>query len=360
VRTLIACRRGNDTVFLLRHGSVHRRAAPVQHVAAACTPVTVNLGSTDVTTSDLHQSSPLPERQCFVACLRRSRSRVRVVVNTITGGFRQRQHRWRRRRRTVIAAGAGNDTVSYRGSESSIDGGADLDTLILAASGGITAINLAVAAGSDQTTGDSVGITNFENVGCVCPQFGPVRRRRIRREYDHDRFRQRCHQRRRRGRRHQCRSRGRRVVYNGTETSIDGGSGSNTLAMGRGGDGRSRQCRSDFRRFNQRRPLPARQRVVFVVGRINHGFVGCKYHHRRFGDDTIDGAGGSDIIAADNGSDTVTYRGTETSIDGGSGVNTLVMAAAATVNLGNADQTPSIQPTLPISRTSMRRHCRQG
>src|SRR4029450_8957000 len=55
--------------------------------------------------------------------------------------------------------------------------------------------------------------------------------------------------------------------------------------------------------------------------------------------DTIDGAGGADVVAAGGGNDTVTYRGTETSIDGGSGTNTLVMTAAATVNLGNADQT---------------------
>ena len=55
----------------------------------------------------------------------------------------------------MIAAGAGNDTVTYRGSEASIDGGADLDTLILAASGGTTAINLSVAAGADRAHGGS-------------------------------------------------------------------------------------------------------------------------------------------------------------------------------------------------------------
>jgi len=35
----------------------------------------------------------------------------------------------------------------------------------------------------------------------------------------------------------------------------------------------------------------------------------------------------------------VTYRGSEVSIDGGTGTNTLVLATAATVNLANADQT---------------------
>src|SRR6202035_3668438 len=64
----------------------------------------------------------------------------------------------------VIAAGAGNDTVTYRGTETSIDGGAGSDTLIMAVSGGTTAVNLAVAAGSDQTTGDTASVINFENV----------------------------------------------------------------------------------------------------------------------------------------------------------------------------------------------------
>ena len=64
----------------------------------------------------------------------------------------------------VIAAGAGDDVVTFHGTESSIDGGAGVDTLALAASGGITAVNFAVAAGVDQTTGDSVAILNFENL----------------------------------------------------------------------------------------------------------------------------------------------------------------------------------------------------
>ena len=63
----------------------------------------------------------------------------------------------------VINAGGGNDTVTYRGTESSIDGGAGSDTLVLAAAGGITSVNFAVAAGSDQTGGDSVSVANFEN-----------------------------------------------------------------------------------------------------------------------------------------------------------------------------------------------------
>ena len=37
------------------------------------------------------------------------------------------------------------------------------------------------------------------------------------------------------------------------------------------------------------------------------------------GVDTIDGGGGADVISAGGGDDTVTFRGTETSIDAGSG-----------------------------------------
>jgi RTX calcium-binding nonapeptide repeat (4 copies) len=57
------------------------------------------------------------------------------------------------------------------------------------------------------------------------------------------------------------------------------------------------------------------------------------------GNDTIDGGGGADIISAGAGNDSVFYHGTETSIDGGSGTNTLLMSTAATVNLGSLDQT---------------------
>ena len=57
------------------------------------------------------------------------------------------------------------------------------------------------------------------------------------------------------------------------------------------------------------------------------------------GADTIDGAGGADVINAGGGDDIVVYRGSEVSIDGGSGSNTLQLRAATAVNLGNSDQT---------------------
>src|SRR4029078_6158814 len=58
----------------------------------------------------------------------------------------------------TIAGGSGNDTISYYGAETSIDGGSGTNTLILRAA---TTVNL---ANSDQTSGDSVTVTGFQNV----------------------------------------------------------------------------------------------------------------------------------------------------------------------------------------------------
>ena len=46
------------------------------------------------------------------------------------------------------------------------------------------------------------------------------------------------------------------------------------------------------------------------------------------------------------GNDTVSYYGTEMSIDGGTGSNTLILRAATTVNLGDADQTTGDTPNV--------------
>src|SRR6185503_15441040 len=64
----------------------------------------------------------------------------------------------------VINAAGGDDTVIYRGAEVSIDGGIGSDTLVLNAGASVTAVNFALAAGADQTTGDTVNIINFENL----------------------------------------------------------------------------------------------------------------------------------------------------------------------------------------------------
>ena len=139
----------------------------------------------------------------------------------------------------VIAVGGGNDSVSYYATETSIDGGTGVNTLILKTAG---TINLGNA---DQTSGDSTNVTNFQNVDASALS---------------------------------------------SAVSITGSSGANTITGGSGND-------------------------------------------------TIDGAGGADVIAAGGGNDSVSYYAAETSIDGGTGVNTLILKTAGTINLGNADQT---------------------
>ena len=73
------------------------------------------------------------------------------------------------------------------------------------------------------------------------------------------------------------------------------------------------------------------------------------------GADTINGGGGADVVSAGAGDDNVSYWATEVSIDGGAGNNTLLLRAAAVVNLANADQTLEIRRPSPTSRMSMAR-----
>ena len=84
------------------------------------------------------------------------------------------------------------------------------------------------------------------------------------------------------------------------------------------------------------------------------------------GADTIDGGGGADVIDAGNGNDTVTYRGTEISIDGNTGTDKLVLAAAGGITAINlsitqADQTDRRQrQRLQFRERQRRRHDHRG
>jgi len=57
-----------------------------------------------------------------------------------------------------------NDTVTFHGTETAIDGGAGADTLVITSGATVGGIDFSVAAGADQTTGDSSLIKNFENL----------------------------------------------------------------------------------------------------------------------------------------------------------------------------------------------------
>src|SRR6202012_4148361 len=152
----------------------------------------------------------------------------------------------------VIAAGAGNDVVFVHGNEVSIDGGDGNDTLVLPGSSTVTAVNFAVAAGVDQTVGDTAVVTNFENLDASALT---------------------------------------------TALTVTGSPLANTIITGSGND-------------------------------------------------IIHGGGGADIIEAGAGNDSVDYWGTETSIDGGSGANTLVLRASAAIDLTQTDQTTNDSTTV--------------
>ena len=64
------------------------------------------------------------------------------------------------------------------------------------------------------------------------------------------------------------------------------------------------------------------------------GSVGANTITGGSGNDTIDGAGGADIINAGRATTPSVFHGTETSIDGGAGYDTLVVATGATLTGG--------------------------
>jgi Ca2+-binding RTX toxin-like protein len=220
-----------------------------------------------------------------------------------------------------------------------MDGGTGTDTLVLAVVGGITAVDFAVGAGSDQTTGDILSVTNFENLDASVTSSalivtGSSGVNTITTGSGNDTI---------------DGGGGADVIaagggndtvsYHGAETSIDGGSGTNTLVMATAATvdlGNADQTSGDSTSVANFQNVDASglSSAVTITGSSSANTI-----TGGSGNDTIDGAGGADVINASGGSDTATYHGTETSIDGGSGTNTLVMTAAAAVDLGNADQT---------------------
>ena len=241
----------------------------------------------------------------------------------------------------VIAAGAGNDSVTYHGTETSIDGGSGADTLVLAASGSITTVNFAVAASADQTIGDSVNVTRFENLDAsalttALNVIGSTGINTIVTGDGDDTVDG--------GGGADIISTGAgndTVAYHGTEASIDGGSGSNTLKLLDATDinlthadqsvGDSVNV-SNFQNVDAS-ALGAGQGVSII------GSSGANVLTGGGGADTINGGGGADVISGGAGNDIISYWNTEVSIDGGTGNNTLVLRAAAVVNLANSDQT---------------------
>ena len=238
----------------------------------------------------------------------------------------------------VIAAGSGSDTVTYRGTEASIDGGLGSDTLVMAVDGGTTAVNFAVAAGADQTVGDVVGVSNFENLDATALSTalsvtGSASANVISTGSGNDTIDG--------GGGADIIAAGvgnDSVVYRGAEVSIDGGAGTNTLVMTVSTTvnlGNIDQTTGDVTAVTNFQNVDA---SALSAATSITGSSGVNILTGGSGGDTIDGGGGADVIDAGAGDDTVSYRGTETTIDGSGGNNTLLLRAAATINLANADQ----------------------
>ena len=163
------------------------------------TVVTVNLANADQTTGDSVNVSAFDNVDASALSAAQG-----VTIsgdahgNTITGGAgndvidgarRRRCHRCRHRQRHRALSMA---------RKSLIDGGFGSNTLVMNNPGGITRIDLSVAPGSDQTTGDSVNVANFQNIDAIILTTGIVDHRLVFGQYDYDRLGQRHHRWRRR------------------------------------------------------------------------------------------------------------------------------------------------------------------
>ena len=235
----------------------------------------------------------------------------------------------------IINAGSGDDVVTYHGTEISIDGNIGTDTLIIAAGSSVTAVNFAVAAGSDQTTGDSVSVTNFENLDAsalttALVVAGSAFANTITTGSGNDTI---------------DGGGGTDVIvagagndtvsYYGSETSLDGGTGTNTLLLKAAATvnlGNADQTTGDTATVTSFQNVDA---SALSQGVLLTGSSGANIITGGFGNDTIDGVGGADVINASGGDDTVTYRGTETSIDAGTGADTLILAATGGITAVN-------------------------
>ena len=131
------------------------------------------------------------------------------------------------------------------------------------------------------------------------------------------------------------------VSYRGSESSIDGGTGTNTIRLLDATDinlGHTDQSIGDSTLVSNFQNVDA-SALGTGQGVSIIGSSGANILTGGAGADVINGGGGADIVNAGAGDDSVSYSGTEVSLDGGSGNNTLVLRASAVVNLANADQT---------------------
>ncbi len=254
----------------------------------------------------------------------------------------------------VINAGGGDDTVTVRGTEISIDGGTGSDTMVLAASSSVTAVNFALAAGVDQTAGDSVNITGFENVDAsamttALAVTGSSGANAISTGSGNDVIHGGG------GADIILAGAGNDTVdYWGTEVSIDGGTGNNTLVVRASATidlSAADQSAGDLATVTNFQNVDASgltaTQLISVVGTSGANII-----TGGAGADFIDGNGGADVINAGAGNDTVVFHGTEASVDGGAGSDTLVLVGGSVVTGVNL-RSPLAQTRPPATRSAV-------
>ena len=197
----------------------------------------------------------------------------------------------------------------------------------------VTAVNFAVAAGSDQTTGDSVSIVNFENLDASAMTTalnvtGSSGANVVTTGSGDDTIRG--------GGGADIISAGAgndAVDYWGTEVSIDGGTGTNTLVVRASATldlSATDQSAGDLATVTNFQNVDASGLTATQVVSVM-GSSGANVITGGAGADIIDGDGGVDVISAGAGNDTVIFHGTEASVDGGAGSDTLVLMAGSTM-----------------------------
>ncbi|MCP4382907.1 MAG: calcium-binding protein, partial [Hyphomicrobiales bacterium] len=243
----------------------------------------------------------------------------------------------------TLDGGSGDDFITYDGSDISVGGGANTDTLVVK---GAATIDLSAV---DQSSGDTANVTGFEDVDAS----GSVAAVSLTGDG------------------------GANVLIGGSAgDTIDGGGGADTLAGGAGDDTITHDGSDvsiDGGDDNDTLKVTGAATVdlsavdqssgdtAVVTGFENVDASGSAAAVDLTGDgsanvltggsagdtidggggaDTIDGGGGADTLAGGAGDDAITYDGSDVSIDGGDDNDTLKVTGAATVDLSAvADQT---------------------
>ncbi len=241
----------------------------------------------------------------------------------------------------MVLAGAGDDMVTARGGETRLDGGSGNDTLVLAATSGVTQVDFAVVAGVDQTTGDTATVLGFENLdahlaAAAMTVTGSLAGNIILTGSGADTIDGRG------GADQISAGAGDDTVrYYGTEVLLDGGSGTNTLQLRSGATinlANSDQTSNDFATVSGFTHIDGS--TLGTLQSVNaQGSSDANVILGGAGADVIDGGGGTDTVRAGAGDDTVSVWGSESLIEGGAGNNTLVLRSALTVDLSAADVT---------------------